>query len=89
MSAFTRAMAWSIVRLRWPIVIAWIAAAIAVVVYLPSLQEAGDDTSLTGLVPDDAESLATGQRLAELSRDDRGEPAHRHPFELARAQWAV
>ncbi|HET9507624.1 MAG TPA: MMPL family transporter [Gaiellaceae bacterium] len=66
MSAFTRAMAWSIVRLRWPIVIAWIAAAIAVVVYLPSLQEAGDDTSLTGLVPDDAESLATGQRLAEL-----------------------
>jgi RND superfamily putative drug exporter len=65
-SAFSRAVAWSIVRLRWPIVVAWIAAAVAVVVYLPSLQEAGDDASLTGLVPEDADAIAAGQRLAEL-----------------------
>ena len=60
------ALAWLLVRLRWPIVIAWIAAAVAVVVYLPSLQEAGDETSLVGLVPKDAESLAAGVRSSEL-----------------------
>ena len=61
-----RAVAWLLVRLRWPIVLAWIAAAIAVVVYLPSLEEAGDETSLLGLVPEDAASLAAGLRSSEL-----------------------
>ena len=60
------ALAWLLVRLRWPIVLAWIAAAVAVVVYLPSLEEAGDETSLVGLVPKDAESLAAGVRSSEL-----------------------
>ncbi len=60
------AFAWLIVRLRWPIVLAWIAAAVAVVVYLPSLQDSGDETSLVGLVPKDAESLAAGVRSSEL-----------------------
>ena len=61
------AFAWLIVRLRWPIVLAWIAAAVAVVVYLPSLQDSGDETSLVGLVPKDAESLAAGVRSSKLS----------------------
>ena len=66
MSSFSRAVAWAIVALRWPVVLAWAAAAVAVVVYLPSLQEAGEETSLLGLVPEDAESVETGLRLAEL-----------------------
>jgi putative drug exporter of the RND superfamily len=65
-SGFSRATAWLIVRLRWPILLAWIAATIAGVVYLPSLQDAGDETSLIGLVPEDAESIETGLRSAEL-----------------------
>ena len=64
--AFARALAWTLVRLRWPIVLAWLAAAIAAVVYLPSLEETGDETSLVGLVPQDAEALAAGERSAEL-----------------------
>ena len=66
MSSLSRAAAWLIVRLRWPIVLAWVAAAVAVVVYLPSLQEAGRETSLVGLVPKDAESIEAGLRSAEL-----------------------
>ena len=66
MSGFTRVAAWLIVRLRWPIVLAWIVATIAGLVYLPSLQDAGDETSLIGLVPEDAESIETGLRSAEL-----------------------
>ena len=66
MSSLTRAAAWLIVRLRWAIVLAWIAAAVAVVVYLPSLQQSGGETSLVGLVPKDAESIGAGLRSAEL-----------------------
>ena len=60
MSRASRAAAWLLVRLRWPVVLAWVAATVGVVLYLPSLQEAGDRTSLIGLVPKDAESLETG-----------------------------
>lgn len=66
MSAFSRGAAWLIVRLRWPIVLAWIATTVGAVVYLPSLQESGDETSLIGLVPKDAESVETGLRSSEL-----------------------
>jgi RND superfamily putative drug exporter len=62
----TNLLASLIVRLRWPIVLAWIVAAAAVMVYLPSLQESGDETSLLGLVPKDAESIAAEIRQAEL-----------------------
>ena len=54
------AIAWLIVRLRWPIVLAWLVAAIAAIAYLPSLQEAGDQTELLGLVPENAEAIAAG-----------------------------
>ena len=66
MSGFSRAAAWLIVRLRWPIVLAWLAATAAVVLYLPSLQEAGRETSLVGLVPKHAESIEAGIRSAKL-----------------------
>jgi RND superfamily putative drug exporter len=65
-SAPTRAAAWLIVALRWPIVLGWLAAVILVLVYLPNLEEAGDERSLVGLVPRDAEALAVGIRSAEL-----------------------
>ena len=64
--AAARAAAWLIVALRWPIVLAWVAAAVAAVVYLPSLEDAGDETSLVGLVPADADSIEAGARSAEL-----------------------
>jgi RND superfamily putative drug exporter len=66
MRGFSRAAAWLIVRLRWPIVLAWLAATAAVVLYLPSLQEAGRETSLVGLVPKHAESIEAGIRSAKL-----------------------
>ena len=66
MSGFSRAAAWLIVRLRWPIVLAWLAATAAVVLYLPSLQEAGRETSLVGLVPKHAESIEAGIRSSKL-----------------------
>jgi RND superfamily putative drug exporter len=66
MSGFSRAAAWLIVRLRWPIVLAWLAATAAVVLYLPSLQDAGRETSLVGLVPKHAESIEAGIRSAQL-----------------------
>lgn len=66
MNAVARSAAWLIVALRWPIVVGWIAVAIAGIVYLPSLEDAGDETSLIGLVPEDAESIQTGLRSARL-----------------------
>ena len=66
MRALSRGAAWLVVRLRWPILLAWIAATIAGVVYLPSLEDAGDETSLIGLVPEDAESIETGLRSEAL-----------------------
>ena len=66
MSSLSRAAAWSIVRLRWAIALAWVAATVAAVLYLPSLEDAGGETSLVGLVPRDAESIKAGLRSAEL-----------------------
>ena len=66
MNSAARAFAAVIVWLRWPIVLAWLVATAAAIVYLPSLQEAGSETSLVGLVPKDAESIETGIRSAEL-----------------------
>lgn len=52
-------------RLRWLVVAAWIAGAVAATLYLPSLQEA-ESSQLSDLVPEDAEAVQTGQRSAEL-----------------------
>jgi putative drug exporter of the RND superfamily len=54
-----------LVRLRWLVVAGWAAAAAAASLWLPSLQDAGS-VSLSGLVPEDAESVTTAQRSLEL-----------------------
>jgi putative drug exporter of the RND superfamily len=61
----TRAFSQFVVRLRWLVVAAWIAGAVAATLYLPSLEEA-ESSRLSDLVPEDAESVQTGQRSAQL-----------------------
>jgi putative drug exporter of the RND superfamily len=61
----SRVFAQLVVRLRWLVVAAWIVGAVAATLYLPSLQEA-ESSRLSDLVPEDAESVQTGQRSAEL-----------------------
>jgi len=60
-----RAHAWFVVKLRWPIVIAWIAAVVAAVVFLPSIGSSGS-SSPEGLVPENAEAIAAQERSYEL-----------------------
>jgi putative drug exporter of the RND superfamily len=60
-----RALAWTVVRLRWLVAAAWIVAAVAATVSLPSLSTASS-VSLSGLVPEDAEALETSARTARL-----------------------
>jgi putative drug exporter of the RND superfamily len=54
-----------LVALRLPLVLAWIVAAVAAVVYLPGLAEA-DDASLGGLVASNAGAVAAEERSIEL-----------------------
>jgi RND superfamily putative drug exporter len=60
-----RALAWTVVRLRWLVAAAWIAAAVAATVALPGLSTASS-VSLSGLVPEDAEALEASARTARL-----------------------
>ena len=53
------------VALRWPILVAWVAAAIVASVFLPSLEDA-DSLPATSLVPSDSESLETTRRSSRL-----------------------
>lgn len=54
-----------LVALRWPIVLAWIAAAIAAIVLLPSLG-GGGGSPLEDIVPKDSASLHAAERATEL-----------------------
>jgi putative drug exporter of the RND superfamily len=63
--ALVRLFARAVVGLRWLIVPAWVAAAAASALFLPSLGS-GEPLALGGLVPSDAPALAVGQREAEL-----------------------
>jgi putative drug exporter of the RND superfamily len=65
--AIVRAFSHLVVGLRWLLVPAWIAAALASAVYLPSLGS-GEPLALGGLVPNDAQALRVGQREAGLFR---------------------
>ena len=62
-----RLFARAVVGLRWVIVSAWIAAAAASALYLPTLRS-GEPLPLGGLVPSDAPALRVGQRESELFR---------------------
>src|SRR4051794_16096019 len=59
-----RAFAASVVWLRYLIVLAWAAAAVAAVLVLPSLDEVGSDAS--GLVKENSNAIAAQQRSAEV-----------------------
>jgi RND superfamily putative drug exporter len=56
-----RGFVWLVIRLRWLVILGWIAAAIASVTYLPGLGET-EEASLGGLVPQDARALTTERR---------------------------
>ena len=62
-----RLFARAVVGLRWAIVLAWIAAAAASALYLPTLGS-GEPLPLGGLIPSDAPALRVGQRESELFR---------------------
>ena len=65
--AFVRAFARADVSLRWLIVPAWIAAAVACILYLPGLRS-GEPLALGGLVPDDSPAIDVAERSAEHFR---------------------
>ena len=60
-----RVFATIVVRLRWLVVAAWLAAAVAATLWLPSLQQA-ESSSLGDLVPADAEAVKAAERSQEL-----------------------
>jgi RND superfamily putative drug exporter len=60
-----RAFAFSVVRLRYLVVAAWIAAAVGATLYLPGLRS-GEPLELGGLVPDDSPAIEAGARSQEL-----------------------
>jgi putative drug exporter of the RND superfamily len=62
-----RLFARGVVGLRWAIVPAWVAAAAASALFLPSLGS-GEPLALGGLVPSDAPAVRVGQRETELFR---------------------
>jgi RND superfamily putative drug exporter len=60
-----RGFAWLVTRLRFVIVVAWVAGAVAATVLLPSLSE-GNDAPLGGLIAEDSEAVQARERSAEL-----------------------
>ena len=60
-----RAFATGVIRLRWAIVLAWIAAAAAASLWLPSVTE-GSAATLGDLLPAHSQALATQQRSYRL-----------------------
>lgn len=57
----SRAFATLVVRLRWPLLAAWVAAAIAASIYLPSVSE-GSAATLGDLLPANSQALETEKR---------------------------
>jgi putative drug exporter of the RND superfamily len=64
-TAFARAFAWTVVRLRLVILAGWIAAAIGAGMFLPSLEDAGS-LPATSLLPNDSDSLDTTAHTQRL-----------------------
>ncbi len=60
-----RVFATVVVRLRWLVIAAWIASAVATTVYLPGLGT-GEPLELGGLIPDDSPAIEAGARSQEL-----------------------
>jgi RND superfamily putative drug exporter len=80
-----RAFAWTVVRLRWLILLAWIAAAVAATLYLPPLEQV-EASAIGDLVPKDTPALKAESdsfrlfgfpvltRTAIVQRNPRGLP---------------
>jgi RND superfamily putative drug exporter len=64
-SALARSWAWLVVTLRWPIVLAWLAAAVVVSHTLPQIGN-GAEASAQGLVPSHSAAVATDERSYHL-----------------------
>ena len=62
-----RLFARGVVGLRWALVPAWVAAAAASALFLPSLGS-GEPLALGGLIPSDAPAIRVGQRETEVFR---------------------
>ncbi len=60
-----RAFATLVVRLRYVVLAAWIAAAVATTLYLPGLRS-GEPLELGGLVPEDSPAIEAGARSQQL-----------------------
>jgi RND superfamily putative drug exporter len=60
-----RAISWFAVKLRWPILIGWIAAAVAAWMFLPALGTTGS-SPLGDIVPENAKALQTEQRAFQI-----------------------
>ena len=89
-TAFARAFAWTVVRLRWLILAGWIAAAIGASVFLPSLEDAGS-LPATSLLPEDSDSLDTtahAQRLFSVPLTSQIAVVQRDPDGLSAAAQA-
>jgi RND superfamily putative drug exporter len=89
-TAFARAFAWTVVRLRLVILAGWIAAAIGAGVFLPSLEDAGS-LPATSLLPNDSESLDTTahtQRLFSVPLTSQIAVVQRDPDGLSAAAQA-
>src|SRR4051812_33670077 len=83
-SSITRVFAFAVVRLRWLVVLGWIAATVAAVVKLPAI---GQDSSLAALEPTNAPALRAEKdmldrfavpilsRTAVVQRNARGLPS--------------
>jgi RND superfamily putative drug exporter len=86
-----RTFAWLIVFLRWPIILAWIAAAVFITVGLPGIPENATD-QVGGIAPEHAESLRAEEASLEKFRfplSSRTMLIQRDPAGLGRGQAAI
>ena len=60
-----RAVAWTIVKLRFVVVAGWMAAAVAATIWLPQLQQS-EGGALSDLIAKDSQALRTEARSQEL-----------------------
>src|SRR5262245_65626263 len=60
-----RGLAWTVVTLRHVVVVAWIAAAVAATIWLPSLQQS-QGGALSDLVAKDSPALKTAERSTQV-----------------------
>jgi len=86
-----RTFAWLIVFLRWPIIVAWIAAAVFATVKLPGISESSTN-QIGGLAPEHSEALRAEEASLEKFRfplSSRTMLIQREPTGLGRGQATI